>query len=85
VPDQDLMKEVLPMLDGLEVYTRRHKPEQIPMYEELARRHGLLMTVGSDYHGFNGEDYEAPKKIIDIRYLERLGSRVQWPLLEKAG
>jgi len=85
VPDQDLMKEVLPMLDGLEVYTRRHKPEQIPIFEELARQHGLLMTVGSDYHGFNGEDYEAPKKIIDIRYLERLGSRVQWPLLEKAG
>jgi predicted metal-dependent phosphoesterase TrpH len=85
VPDQDLMKEVLPMLDGLEVYTRRHKPEQIPIYEELARQHGLLMTVGTDYHGFNGDDYEAPKKIIDIRYLDRLGSRVQWPALEKAG
>ncbi len=85
VPDQDLMKEVLPLLDGLEVYTRRHKPEQIPIYEELARQHALLMTVGSDYHGFNGEDYEAPKKLIDIRYLERLGSRVQWPVLEKAG
>jgi predicted metal-dependent phosphoesterase TrpH len=85
VPDQDLMKEVLPMLDGLEVYTRRHKPDQIPIYEELARQHGLLMTVGTDYHGFNGDDYEAPKNIIDIRYLERLGSRVQWPVLEKAG
>jgi len=85
VPDQDLIKEVLPMLDGLEVYTRRHKPEQIPIYEELARRHGLLMTVGTDYHGFNGDDYEAPKKLIDIRYLERLGDRVQWPVVEKAG
>ena len=85
VPDQDLMQEVLPMLDGLEVYTRRHKPEQIPVYEELARRHGLLMTVGTDYHGFNGDDYEAPKTIIDIRYLERLGDRVQWPVMEKAG
>jgi hypothetical protein len=41
--------------------------------------------VGSDFHGFNGEDYEAPRVIIDMRYLERLGSRVQWPLLEKAG
>ncbi len=85
VPDQDLMKEVLPLVDGLEVYTRRHKPEQIPVYEELARRHGLLMTVGSDYHGFNGDDYEAPKKLIDIRYLEKLGSRVEWPVVEKAG
>ena len=85
VPDQDLMKEVLPLVDGLEVYTRRHKPEQIPVYEELAGRHGLLMTVGSDYHGFNGDDYEAPKKLIDIRYLEKLGSRVEWPVVEKAG
>jgi predicted metal-dependent phosphoesterase TrpH len=85
VPDQDLMKEVLPLLDGLEVYTRRHKPEQIPVYEELAARHGLLMTVGSDFHGFNGEAYAAPRKVIDIRYLEKLGSRVQWPALQKAG
>jgi len=85
VPDQDLMKEVLPLVDGLEVYTRRHKPEQIPVYEELARRHGLLMTVGSDYHGFNGDDYEAPRKLIDIRYLEKLGSRVEWPVVEQAG
>jgi len=85
VPDQDLMKEVLPLLDGLEVYTRRHKLEQIPIYEELARRHGLLMTVGTDYHGFNGDDYQAPKKMIDIRYLERLGARIQWPAVERAG
>jgi len=85
VPDQDLMKEVLPLVDGLEVYTRRHKPEQVPVYEELAGRHGLLMTVGSDYHGFNGDDYEAPRKLIDIRYLEKLGSRVEWPVVEKAG
>jgi predicted metal-dependent phosphoesterase TrpH len=84
VPDQALMKEVLPMLDGLEVYTRRHKPEQIPIYEELARQHGLLMTVGTDYHGFNGDDYVAPKKVIDIRYLEKLGSRVEWPAVEQA-
>jgi hypothetical protein len=84
VPDQALMKEVLPLLDGLEVYTRRHKPEQIPVYEELAGQHGLLMTVGTDYHGFNGDDYVAPKKVIDIRYLEKLGSRVEWPAVEQA-
>ena len=85
VPDQDLMKEVLPLVDGLEVYTRRHSPEQIPIYEALAAQHGLLMTVGTDYHGFNGDDYQAPKKVIDIRYLEKLGDRVRWPALERAG
>ena len=85
VPDQDLMKEVLPLVDGLEVYTRRHSPEQIPIYEALALKHGLLMTVGTDYHGFNGDGYQAPKKVIDIRYLEKLGARIQWPAVEKAG
>ncbi|MEO6796072.1 MAG: PHP domain-containing protein [Candidatus Dormibacter sp.] len=84
VPDQDLMKAVLPLLDGLEVYTRRHKPEQIPIYEELARQHGLLMTVGTDYHGFNGDPYAPPAVQIDHRYLEKLGPRIQWPALEQA-
>jgi predicted metal-dependent phosphoesterase TrpH len=85
VPDQDLMKEVLPLLDGLEVYTRRHSPEQVPIYEALAAQHGLLMTVGTDYHGFLGDDYHAPKKLIDVRYLEKLGNRIVWPAIEKAG
>ncbi|HYS29656.1 MAG TPA: PHP domain-containing protein [Candidatus Limnocylindria bacterium] len=82
VPDQDLMKEVLPLVDGLEVYTRRHKPEQIPVYEDLARQYGLIATVGSDYHGFKGERYDVPKQMIDQRYLERLGARIEWPALE---
>jgi 3',5'-nucleoside bisphosphate phosphatase len=85
VPDQTLMKEVLPLVDGLEVYTRRHRPDQIPVYESLAAEHGLVATVGTDYHGFNGDAYQAPKVVIDQRYLEQLGSRIEWPALEKAG
>jgi 3',5'-nucleoside bisphosphate phosphatase len=85
VPDQDLMRDVLPLVDGLEVYTRRHRPEQIPVYEDLAQQHGLFATVGSDYHGFNDEAYEVPKHLIDQRYLERLGARIDWPALEAAG
>lgn len=82
VPDQDLMQEVLPFVDGLEVYTRRHRPEQIPIYEELARKHGLFATVGSDYHGINRQAYEVPRHVIDQRYLEQLGARIEWPALE---
>src|SRR5438045_1214396 len=62
---------------GLDAYA--YKPTA------LGRRHGVLMTDGTEYAGFNGDDYEAPKTIIDIRYLERLGDRVQWPVMEKAG
>lgn len=85
VPDQDLLKEVLQLVDGIEVYTRRHKPEQIPVYEEMARRSGLPWTVGTDFHGFSDEPYAAPTQTIDPRYLERLEARIEWPALEATG
>jgi len=84
VPDQDLMKEVLPLVDGLEVYTRRHNADQVAHYADLARQRGLWMTVGTDFHGFNGDDYTAPKTAVDPRYLETLGSRIEWPAIAQA-
>lgn len=38
-------------LKGLEVYYSRHPPEQTARYAEIANRHRLLMTGGSDFHG----------------------------------
>ena len=38
-------------LRGVEVYYSGHSPAQTRLYAELARRHGLLMTGGSDFHG----------------------------------
>lgn len=38
-------------IDGLEVYYPRHTPEQIEMFRAYARRHGLLVSAGSDSHG----------------------------------
>ncbi|MFQ5484935.1 MAG: PHP domain-containing protein [Desulfobacterales bacterium] len=38
-------------LKGLEVYYPAHTPEYIDHYAALARRHDLLMTGGSDFHG----------------------------------
>ncbi len=38
-------------LKGIEVYYPRHPPEQTDRYAELAKRHCLLMTGGSDFHG----------------------------------
>ena len=84
VPDQDLMREVLPLIDGLEVYTRRHNADQVAQYADLARQRGLWMTVGTDFHGFNGDEYAAPKTEVDARYLEKLGSRIEWPAVAQA-
>lgn len=38
-------------LKGLEVYYPDHSPEHTTLYIELARKHGLLMTGGTDFHG----------------------------------
>lgn len=42
-------------LAGIEAYHSGHTPELIRRYEALARRHGLLVTGGSDYHGTSKE------------------------------
>jgi predicted metal-dependent phosphoesterase TrpH len=38
-------------LQGVEVYYPSHGPVRTALYERLARRHGLLVTGGSDFHG----------------------------------
>ena len=38
-------------LRGLEVYYPDHSPEEIEMLLELCRKHDLLVTGGSDFHG----------------------------------
>jgi 3',5'-nucleoside bisphosphate phosphatase len=38
-------------LDGIEVFYPSHSAEQRAFYHELAQRHGLLITGGSDSHG----------------------------------
>jgi predicted metal-dependent phosphoesterase TrpH len=38
-------------LDAIEVYHSDHDPEMRDRYLQMARRHGLLVTGGSDYHG----------------------------------
>lgn len=43
-------------LGGVECYYSRHDPETTELLVELARRHGLVPTGGSDYHGANKPD-----------------------------
>src|SRR5205085_7695131 len=38
-------------LDGIEALYSRHRQEERDAYAQMARRHGLLVTGGSDYHG----------------------------------
>lgn len=38
-------------IDGLEAYSNYHTPEQTALFTAQAKRHGLLATMGSDFHG----------------------------------
>jgi len=45
-------------LDGIEVIHPAHDEDRQWHWAEVAARHGLLATGGSDYHGFRGEEEE---------------------------
>ena len=51
-------------LDGIEVFYPEHSEGQTKVYRALAKKHGLVLTGGSDFHGLNkdkedvGEGYE---------------------------
>ena len=38
-------------IQGIEVYYPEHTADQTALFKELARRHDLLMTGGTDFHG----------------------------------
>jgi sugar phosphate isomerase/epimerase len=48
---EDIAALALAGLDGVEVFYPTHTEEQRARYLGLARRHGLLVTGGSDSHG----------------------------------
>lgn len=62
-------------IDGIEAYHSDHNEEQQQHYNELATRHGLIVTAGSDFHGtkagvtFHGE---IGSRRIDASILELL-------------
>jgi predicted metal-dependent phosphoesterase TrpH len=48
----DLIGQLKKMgIKGIEVYYSEHNPDQTRLFAELARRHNLLMTGGTDFHG----------------------------------
>jgi len=53
--DEDLLDLVSLGLDGVETIHPKHTPEQVAHYEEFARKHGLLVSGGSDCHGRGDE------------------------------
>ena len=70
----DKLRRDIP-IDGLEVHTPKHTPEQTAMYLEYARKHGLLISAGSDSH----RPEKPPIKYraeLSRGLLERVGIRI---------
>ena len=59
-------------IDGLEVYTPKHTPDQTAMYLEYARQHHLLISAGSDSHRPGKPPIKYPAE-SSRALLERLG------------
>jgi predicted metal-dependent phosphoesterase TrpH len=66
-------------LDGVEAIYSRHSPVERNMYAQMAARHGLLVTGGSDYHGTYKPDISVVtgKGDLEVPYvlIERIKAR----------
>ena len=46
-------------IEGIEVFYPTHDRQDTQRYMELAQKHGLLVSGGSDYRGFAGRSPDA--------------------------
>src|SRR5262249_28126371 len=53
-------------LDGIEAIYSRHTDEQRKDYSDMATRHGLLATGGSDFHGSAKPDISVVPGLVEL-------------------
>jgi predicted metal-dependent phosphoesterase TrpH len=71
----DKLRQDVP-IDGLEVYTPKHTPEQTAMYLEYAQQHHLLISSGSDSHRPDKPPIKYPAE-LSRTLLERVGIQIK--------
>jgi predicted metal-dependent phosphoesterase TrpH len=62
-------------IDGLECFHSKHSPAAREHYLNLARKHGLLVTGGSDCHGMNKGRPLIGSVLLPYQYVARLRER----------
>jgi predicted metal-dependent phosphoesterase TrpH len=70
---EDMIPGMIEMgLEGIEAYACMHTPEQVDAILDIGRRHGLLVTGGSDFHGDGkveigsyGDGRKFPAELLD--------------------
>lgn len=64
-------------IDGIEVYHPSHSPELTETYLAYARQHSLLMSTGSDSHGFAQRMPKKHRAELSRKLLDRVGISVK--------
>jgi hypothetical protein len=64
-------------LDGIEVYHSSHSQSDVDRCREAARRHRLVMTGGSDYHGRDDRHGAIGSQAVPVELLPALLGRVK--------
>lgn len=60
-------------LAGIEVYYSKHSGTQIKRYLSIAKKHGLLVTGGSDFHGFGTvRDVALGDSMLPDRFIRKM-------------
>lgn len=55
--ESSLLKFVNAGIDGIEVYHPSHSPNHVAKFKAFAAEHGLLISGGSDFHGYAEYDF----------------------------
>ena len=73
INDQSALEEAARLgVDAIEAYYPQHTPEQVRHYKAFARRHGLKISGGSDFHGIKSKyphklgDYALPAELLNL-------------------
>jgi len=71
--DMDEMRELIGHgFDGVEVYHPKHSATRAEELKAIADEYGLLISGGSDYHGFAGRDLPIGGQEISYSILEKI-------------
>jgi 3',5'-nucleoside bisphosphate phosphatase len=68
-------------LRGIEVYYNMHNPEQTVLYKSIAEKYNLLLTGGSDCHGYEDELNRIGSLKLPYKYVEALKKSISGSII----
>lgn len=81
-----LVAELVPLgLDGIEAYNNGASEEVTDQAIKLARRHGLIVTGGSDFHGDPGSNIEIGRGFRGMRIPYSCVEEIRAALMQRQG